>query len=154
LLVTAALAVFVIFNTGMMGVRELTANQNADLVVQVEARKWNWTFTYPQQGVTLTDASELVLPVNRRIRFEVTSLDVIHSFWIPAFRMKTDAVPGHTGILYATPNKTGSYEDDFNLRVQCAELCGTGHARMRASLRILTQQEFESWLADQRASSD
>lgn len=154
MLITSALAVFVIFNPGMKGVKELTADQNEDLVVRVEAKKWSWTFTYPEQDVVLIDANELVLPVDQRVRFEVTSLDVIHSFWIPAFRMKTDAVPGHTGILYVTPNKTGTYDDDFNLRVQCAELCGTGHARMRVSLKILTQEEFASWLADQMAASE
>jgi cytochrome c oxidase subunit 2 len=145
LAITSALAIFIIFNPGLKGIRELTADQEADLVVQVETRKWNWAFSYPQYGVTLVDAQELVLPVDRRIRFEVTSSDIIHSFWVPAFRMKVDAMPGQTNILYATPTETGSFDDDSNLRVQCAELCGTGHARMRVSLRILTQQEFEAW---------
>lgn len=151
--VTSALAVFIIFNPGLKGIRELTANQEADLIVQVEMRKWNWAFSYPQYGITLVDAQELVLPVDRRIRFEVTSTDVIHSFWIPAFRMKVDAVPGQTNILYATPTEAGSFKDDINLRVQCAELCGTGHSRMRAGLRILESAEFEAWVVEQDAGS-
>lgn len=149
LAITSALAIFIIFNPGLKGIRELTANQEADLVVRVETRKWNWTFSYPQYGVTLVDAQELVLPVDQHIRFEVTSTDIIHSFWIPAFRMKVDAVPGQTNILYATPTETGSFKDDINLRVQCAELCGTGHARMRAGMRILEGREFEAWILEQ-----
>lgn len=151
--ITSALAVFIIFNPGLKGIRELTANQETDLIVQVEMRKWNWTFSYPQYGVTLVDAQELVLPVDQRIRFEVTSADIIHSFWIPAFRMKVDAMPGQTNILYATPTETGSFTDDINLRAQCAELCGTGHSRMRAGLRILESAEFEAWVAEQAAGS-
>ncbi len=151
--ITSALAVFIIFNPGLKGIRELSANQEADLIVQVEMRKWNWTFSYPKYGVTLVDAQELVLPVDRHIRFEVTSTDVIHSFWIPAFRMKVDAVPGQTNILYATPTEVGSFQDDINLRVQCAELCGTGHSRMRAGLRILESAEFDAWIAEQAAGS-
>ncbi len=151
--ITSALAVFIIFNPGLKGIRELTANREPDLVVQVEMRKWNWTFSYPQYGVAVVDAQELVLPVDRHIRFEVTSTDIIHSFWIPAFRMKVDAVPGQINILYATPTETGSFEDDINLRAQCAELCGTGHPRMRAGLRILESAEFEAWVAGQAAGS-
>lgn len=151
--ITSALAIFIIFNPGLKGIRELTANQKADLIVQVEARKWNWKFSYPQYGVTLVDGQELFLPVDQRIRFEVTSTDVIHSFWIPAFRMKVDAVPGQTNILYATPTETGSFEDDINLRVQCAELCGTGHPRMRAGVRVMEEQAFEAWIIEQGAGT-
>ncbi|MEW6240797.1 MAG: cytochrome c oxidase subunit II [Chloroflexota bacterium] len=150
LAVTSGLAVFVIFNPGLKGLAELNANPNADLVIQVEALKWAWKFTYPDYNVTIEDASELVLPVNRRVKFEIRSADVIHAFWIPAFRMKVDAMPGQTNVLYITPNQlSASSEGDFNLRLQCAELCGTGHARMRAEVRVVEQAEFEAWLAGQ-----
>lgn len=150
LAVTAGLAIFVIFNPGLKGLNELNANTNADLVVQVQARKWAWKFTYPEYNVTIEDASELVLPVNQRVKFEITSADVIHGFWVPAFRMKIDAMPGQTNVLYITPNQlSASSEDDFNLRLQCAELCGTGHARMNAQVRVVEQSEFEAWLAGQ-----
>jgi cytochrome c oxidase subunit II len=151
--ITSALAVFIIFNPGLKGIRELTANQQSDLIVQIEMRKWNWTFSYPQYGIRLVDAQELVLPVDQRIRFEVDSADIIHSFWIPAFRMKVDAMPGRTNILYATPTETGSFSDDINLRAQCAELCGTGHSRMRAGLRILEWAEFDAWVSEQTEGS-
>lgn len=150
LVITSALAIYVIFNPGLKGINELNANPNADLIVQVEARKWAWKFTYPEYNVTIEDASELVLPVNRRVKFEITSADVIHGFWVPAFRMKIDAMPGQTNVLYITPNQLSALsEDDFNLRLQCAELCGTGHARMQTEVRVVEQSEFETWLADQ-----
>lgn len=153
LAITSALAVFIIFNPGLKGLNELTANREADLVVQVEARKWAWTYIYPQYGVTVEDAEELVLPVDQRVRFEITATDILHSFWIPAFRMKFDAVPGQTNVLFVTPNEIGSFEDDFNLRVQCAELCGSGHARMRTGLRIIEGEEFDAWIAGQRQTA-
>ncbi|MBI1794174.1 MAG: cytochrome c oxidase subunit II [Chloroflexi bacterium] len=150
LVITSGLAIFIFFNPGVKGLNELNANPNADLVVQVQARKWAWKLTYPEYNVTIEDASELVLPVNRRVKFEITSADVIHAFWVPAFRMKIDAMPGQTNVLYITPNQlSASSQNDFNLRVQCAELCGTGHARMRAQVRVVEQSEFEAWLAGQ-----
>lgn len=148
-IVTSGLAIFIVFNPGLKGINELRSNRNAELVIQVEARKWAWNYTYPEYNLTFEEAEELVLPVDRRVRFEITSMDILHSFWIPAFRMKVDAVPGQTNVLYVTPNQTGSFEDEFNIRVQCAELCGTGHPRMRTGLRILEQEVFDAWVEGQ-----
>ncbi len=148
-LITTGLAVLVIFYPGLSGLRELRRDPNPDLVVEVSGEQWQWNFSYPQQGLELIDADELVLPVNRRVKFEITSLDVIHSFWIPAFRLKADAVPGLISEFYVTPTMVASYSEDINLRVQCAELCGTGHPRMRTGVRILERAEFEAWVADQ-----
>jgi cytochrome c oxidase subunit 2 len=63
--------------------------------------------------------------------------------------MKLDAIPGQINTLYITPTYVGSFEDDFNLRVQCAEMCGTGHARMRTGVEVLAQPDFEAWAASQ-----
>lgn len=145
--VTTALAVVLIVNPGLVGLSEIRGEPRADMVVQVEAARWFWTITYPDAGVTTNE--ELVLPVGRRVRFEVTSTDVVHAFWVPAFRLKIDAVPGRTTVLYATPDRTGSSEEDFNLRLQCAELCGIGHAAMAIPVRVVDQAEFEAWLRDQ-----
>lgn len=144
---TAGLAIFVIFNPGLKGLAALRTDSEPDLVVEVVAEKWKWAFSYPQYGLTFSDANELVLPANRRVKFEITSKDIIHAFWIPAFRLKVDAVPGQITELYATPTIIGTFGDDANYRLQCAELCGTGHARMRTRLRILEPEEFEAWLA-------
>lgn len=147
--VTSALAIYVIVDPGITGLRKLTANQQQDLVVQVEATQWQWSYAYPQYDVILEDADELVLPVDRRAKFEITATDVIHSFWVPAFRMKLDAVPGQTNVMYVTPDRVVSFEDDPGVRVQCAELCGTGHPRMRTGLRVVTVEEFEAWIEGQ-----
>ncbi len=145
--ITTALAVYVILNPGLTGLAELRGDTNPDLMVEVVAKKWEWAFSYPQYGVTIEDADELVLPVDRRVKFEITSEDIIHSFWIPTFRLKVDAVPGQFTELYATPSMVGTYDEYANFRVQCAELCGTGHTRMRTGLRIVSQNEFEDWLS-------
>lgn len=144
--VTAALAIFVTINPGLKGLAELGADTTSDLTVDVIAEQWNWTFDYVDYGVTLEKADELVLPEGRRVLLRVTSTDVIHSLWIPAFRVKADAVPGRIHDVYLTPTDSGSFEGDPNFRVQCAELCGTGHARMRAAVRVVSTDEFETWV--------
>jgi cytochrome c oxidase subunit 2 len=149
LIVTSGLAIFIVINPGLMGIRELSSGEPADLTVVVEAAQWQWTYSYVDYGFTLNDPEALVLPVDQRVRFEIESRDVIHSFWVPAFRMKLDAIPGQINTLYITPTYVGSFEDDFNLRVQCAEMCGTGHARMRTGVEVLAQPDFEAWAASQ-----
>jgi len=141
--VTASLAVYVIFNPGLKGLAELRANQNADLVVRVEGARWFWKATYPDYGIT---TREIVLPVHRRVRFEVTSVDVVHSFWIPAFRMKIDAVPGMVTRVFVTPTRKGTFKEDYHFRLQCAELCGLGHSLMTAPVTVLEQSEFDAWV--------
>lgn len=145
--VTSALAVVLIVNPGLVGLADIRGEPGADMVVRVEGAQWFWTISYPDEGVSTT--RELVLPVGNRVRFEVTSTDVIHSFWIPAFRVKIDAVPGRTTVVHATPTRTGSFETDFNLRLQCAELCGIGHAAMAIPVRVVGEAEFEAWLRGQ-----
>ncbi len=150
LLVTLALTVAVIIHPGVTGMHELRAHteEEAELLVQVEGGRWFWTVTYP--GHNVTSRREMVLPMDTDIMFEVTARDVLHAFWVPAFRMKIDAVPGMTTRVHATPNKLGSFEDDPGFRLQCAELCGTGHALMRIPVRVVTEEEFQSWIAQQR----
>ncbi len=146
--VTSALAIYAIINPGLTGLTELSADRSEDLVVQVEAQQWHWKVTYPQHGVTYDRALQLALPVDTRVKFELSSTDVIHSFWIPAFRMKMDAVPGRTSEMYVTPTEIGTFDEDSNLRVQCAELCGTGHPLMSMDVVVLEPDEFEQWLTE------
>ncbi len=154
LTVTSVLAVVVVVNPDITGMAALGlggfAQRPPDLVVKVQAEQWNWTVTYEGLGVTLAKATEVPLPVGRRIRFDVTSKDVVHALWIPAFRVKIDAVPGLTTTVSATPTRLGSYADDPLYRLQCAELCGTGHARMVARVTVLSQQDFERRIAELR----
>lgn len=118
------------------------------LIVQVQARQWSWTFNYPQYQIQSKD--RLVLPLGRPVRFELTSEDVLHSFWIPAFRMKMDAVPGYTTSLTLTPSEPGRTDIEPTLRVQCAELCGTGHSRMEATVEVISPDQFAAWVDQQR----
>jgi cytochrome c oxidase subunit 2 len=85
--------------------------------------------------------------VNRPIEFKIQSKDVLHSFWVPQFRLKSDAVPGLTTGIRVTPDKVGRYE------VVCAELCGLGHSTMRQFVRVLPASDFNAWVSDQRKAA-
>ncbi len=150
LAVTTVLTFLVIVHPGITGIQELRAhdNEEPDLLVQLEGRRFSWGVKYPEQGVQ--SFRELVLPIDQVTLFKVTSFDVIHSAWIPAFRMKIDAVPGMTTRMIITPNKFGTMDEDPNFRLQCAELCGAGHAVMRLPVRVVTDEEFDAWIAEQR----
>ncbi len=152
LAVTVGLTILMIIYPGIIGLNELHASSHkpVDLVIQVEASQFLWKLTYPEQNVTTF--TELVLPVGQHVRFDIEATDVVHAFWIPAFRGKVDAVPGLITHVYATPSKTGSFEDDSNLRLQCAELCGVGHAVMRAPVRVVEQAEFDAWVSEHRSN--
>ena len=147
---TTALTIVVIIHPGITGLNEIRASEREqpDIVVQMEARKWGWTASYPEQGVQ--SFQELVLPVDHHARFYVDSIDILHSFWIPAFRIKIDAVPGIQTRAAAEPIMLGSFAYDPNFRVQCAELCGVGHAVMRMPVRVVERAEFDAWIAQQR----
>jgi cytochrome c oxidase subunit 2 len=87
----------------------------------------------------------LYLPSGRPVVFKLTSLDVIHSFFVPEFSEKLDAVPGITTTLRVTPNRIGNYP------AECTELCGAGHSLMRAAVHVVSQSQFNSWLSSQKA---
>lgn len=147
---TASLTVLVIIFPGITGIRELrhhATDRPVDLVVEVQGTRWFWTVTYPEQGVTTKE--ELVLPVGQNVRFDVTAVDVLHAFWVPAFRMKIDAVPGMVTHVSATPNEIGDFSQDPQMRLQCAELCGVAHNAMQLPVRVVTEAEFETWVAQQ-----
>jgi len=113
------------------------------LEVGAVGQQFTWKFVYSDyDDVT---SGELVLPVGREARFTMTSVDVIHSFWVPNFGQKMDAVPGIETTILVTPTRTGEFA------VVCAELCGLGHATMRAKARVVTQSEFDAWVKEQAA---
>ena len=88
--------------------------------------------------------NQLVLPKGRPVDFRVKTDDVIHDFWVPQFRLKTDAVPGLTTDIRTTPNRNGTYQ------VVCAELCGIGHSTMRQQVRVVPERAFDTWIAKKR----
>jgi cytochrome c oxidase subunit 2 len=130
----------VVLGFGVWGAQHLTEITRADpdeLTVEVTGFQYGWSFEYPESGVT---SSELYLPRDRQVHFLLTSRDVIHSFWVPEFRIKQDAVPGRWTHLRVTPTEVGSY------RVRCAELCGYAHAAMYAPVIVVEPEEFAAWL--------
>ena len=140
---TAVPAVLVIV-IGVVSAVVLARNGQAGprpLEVTAVGQQFAWRFEYPDEDVT---SGELVLPVGREARFTMRALDVIHSFWVPEFGQKMDAVPGIRTTILATPTRTGEF------RVICTELCGLGHATMRAKARVVSPQEFEAWLDERR----
>jgi cytochrome c oxidase subunit II len=116
---------------------------NRPLEVEAIGQQFAWKFTYTDYD-DLT-SGELVVPLGREVRFTMRSVDVIHSFWVPNFGQKMDAVPGIETTILVTPTRIGEYA------VVCAELCGLGHATMRAKARVVTQAEFDTWIQEKRA---
>jgi cytochrome c oxidase subunit II len=113
-------------------------------VIEVTAQQFAWSFTYPEAKVT---SGQLALPINQPVELKLTAKDVIHSFWVPEWRMKKDAVPGIETDVIVTPTKLGTFT------VICTELCGLGHAAMRAQALVLTQAGFERWLNKEKEAA-
>jgi cytochrome c oxidase subunit 2 len=110
------------------------------LRIAVTAQQFAWKFEYP--GDDPVTAGTLVLPLNESVKLTLRSLDVIHAFWIPEMGQKSDAVPGIETTLVLTPTRVGEFT------LACTELCGLGHALMRAPVRVVERQEYEAFLAD------
>lgn len=113
--------------------------------VHVQGRQFAWQFRYAEKGA---DGKQIVsdvlyLPEDESVMFDIDSSDVLHNFWVPAFRMKIDAVPGITTRYRVTPDKPGKYS------AVCAELCGLGHAFMRTDVVVLSREDFDAWVAEQ-----
>jgi cytochrome c oxidase subunit II len=122
---------------GWVVLNDIEAKQPNELVVNVTGRQFIWNFDYPSQRVS---SPTLVLPKGRPVHFRIHTRDVIHSFWVPEFRLKSDAVPGLTTNVRLTPSRVGRYQ------VVCAELCGVGHATMRADVQVLPPAQFAAWV--------
>ena len=116
------------------------AKKKNELLVDVYGQQFTWHFDYPQRGGKPVRSSELWLPKDRPVYFRVHTEDVIHSFWVPEFRLKTDAVPGMTTHIRVTPNRIGTY------RVVCTELCGLGHSTMRQIVRVVEPADFAGYI--------
>jgi len=129
-----------IFKNGLPAAASLTSwtpNSGNILQVQVIGQQWAWTYRYPQFGGFET--TQLVLPVGQAVQFNVTSLDVIHSFWAYTLGVKADANPGVNNVAYATPTDTGYFQ------VRCAELCGIWHGSMYDTGTVMTDANFLAW---------
>ncbi len=137
-----------------------------DLTVKVTGNQWNWAYEYPDQGVAeyisnmlpedearargvpyrLAATEPMVVPVGKTVQLVITASDVIHAVALPAFGLKTDAVPGRINTTWFTAERTGVFYG------QCSELCGVDHAFMPIEIRVVTQAQFEQWIASKGGS--
>jgi cytochrome c oxidase subunit II len=119
-------------------------------VVNVVGYQWNWGFNYVNEDVYTTGTPQqiptLVLPVNEKIRFELTSPDVAHSFWVPDFLFKMDVIPGRINQFEITTTKEGHYAG------RCAELCGTYHSQMLFYVDVVSDSEYQAYIQKLRDS--
>jgi len=145
-IVWTAVPALLVLAIGIFSAIVLARNGEAgDNPMEIEARgqQFAWKFTYGDYDDLRS--GELVLPLGREVRFTMHSDDVIHSFWVPNFGQKMDAVPGTETEILVTPDELGEFE------VVCTELCGLGHATMRAAARVVRPAAFAAWVEEQQS---
>lgn len=137
--------VLVLFWLTLGAVARIDDRSAGGIDVAVSAFRWQWQIDYPANGVSVVGLpeapAEMVVPVGEPVHVTLTSPDVIHSFYVPAFLFKRDAIPGRPTEFEFTVEQPGAY------RGQCAEFCGIYHARMKLTVRAVSRAEFEAWLA-------
>ncbi|MGE5656786.1 MAG: cytochrome c oxidase subunit II [Actinomycetota bacterium] len=124
-----------------LGANPQQEGKPADITVNVTGMQYAWIFNYPDSGVS---SGELHVPIGKSIQLNISALDVIHSFWVPQFRIKQDALPGIPTELRFVATKTGDYP------IVCAELCGGYHGAMRTRVIVHTPEAYSSWLEENR----
>ncbi len=142
--IPVVIVAFLWFTSMVSENRVLEVSDDPDVTVEVEGFSWGWRFTYPDEGVELVsepgvDGPQLVLPRGETARIVLTSDDVIHSFYVPDFLFKRDAIPGRTWTFDLSPTATGVFEG------ACAEFCGLHHADMRFSVKVVEPSEYAAW---------
>ena len=150
--------IIVLFGAGYSWVvlDDIEAKASDRMPLSVIGQQFKWTFEYPEEMVGTGDTAapvttnELHVPVDRQLDITISALDVLHSFWVPEWGIKRDAVPagdpeeeGIDNNFVVTPNEEGTFS------LVCTELCGTGHSTMRATVVVESQEEFDQWLAEQ-----
>jgi len=133
--VVPTLIVLTMFYYGLTGFEFLKKVPEGAMIIKVMSRQWSWLFQY-ENGIQDT---ELRVPVGKPVKLLLTSQDVIHGFYAPAFRIKQDAVPGMTNYLWFQPTEIGTYD------VMCSQYCGLEHAHMLSKIVVLPQEEFIKW---------
>lgn len=168
-------AALLVIDYGVLGIPALHSilalanTSDAAMTIKVTGHQWNWQYEYPTYGIDFTSTLStpqreiadrapkdkhfllevdhpLVLPTHEKVRIILASADVIHSFWVPAFGIKQDAVPGYLRETWVEIDKAGTY------RGQCAELCGVGHAFMPIVVRAVDRPEFNQWVSSEQAA--
>ncbi len=153
LLIVAVLDVVIDVRGGEVWAKIKLQRPPSDFVVRATARQFNWQFSYPgpdgqfdTEDDLLSD-NELHVPLGKPIHVVLMSKDVIHSFFLPHFRLKQDALPGRQIPVWFQPTRVGQFE------IPCAELCGFGHTGMKGLLIVHTPEGYQSWLAEKLASA-
>lgn len=140
--------VAVLFVLTLGAVARINAPSDGGIDVAVSAFRWQWQFDYPDEGVRVVGLpdvpAEMVVPVGEPVHVTLRSPDVIHSFYVPAFLFKRDAVPGRPNQFVFTVEQVGAYGG------QCAEFCGIYHDRMKLTVRAVSRSDYEAWLAERR----
>jgi cytochrome c oxidase subunit 2 len=119
--------------------QDTNPERETDMTVSVTGKQWLWEVQYPAYNIKLTN--EMRVPMNKDIKVELTSADVIHSFWVPQLTGKKDAVPGYLSTAWFKADKLGTFQG------QCAEYCGLGHAQMSIEVIVMDQNSFDIWAA-------
>ncbi|HSG99841.1 MAG TPA: cytochrome c oxidase subunit II, partial [candidate division Zixibacteria bacterium] len=137
--VLPTILVLIIFVWGFKGYLRMTIVPGDAYEVNVIAQKWSWQFRYPDGTIT----GELGVPVDRPVKLIMTSQDVLHSFYVPQFRIKMDVIPNRYTLTWFEAVRTGTFD------IFCTEYCGKGHSEMLNKVVAMPANEFEDWLAEQ-----
>lgn len=121
------------------------APENDDVHVYAEAYQWGWTMTYPEEGVQASGLPpNVVVPVDQEVYFTIGSRDVLHGFAVPGLGLKQDAIPNQNNTIRTVPLETGTYQG------YCTEYCGVSHSQMYFTIEVVSQEEYQGYLAEQR----
>jgi cytochrome c oxidase subunit 2 len=131
------------------------AGETSGQKIHIIGYQFGWKFDYLNEEIALKEETELVVPVGQPIAFELTSNDVMHAFWVPAWRFQMSTLPTQTNYASVTPSKVGTYD------VVCAYLCGVGHTGMNSAVegsiipkvRVVSQADFDAWVAERKAAA-
>ena len=134
-IVIPTILVLAMFYYGWVGFKAMRQVPADAMVVKVEARMWSWTFEYENGKRT----EQLRVPLGRDVKLTMTSRDVSHSLYIPAFRVKEDLVPRQETNMWFVSNRLGTYD------IMCAEYCGMGHSRMMSKVIVMPEKDFQEW---------
>ncbi len=142
--VIPTILVMAIFFVGWKGFQYIRTVPPDAMIVKVTARQWSWTFDYSNGK----ENNVLRVPVEKPVKLLITSADVLHSLYIPAYRIKEDAVPGMQTYLWFLPDQLGSYD------LFCTEYCGLGHSNMMTKVEVMTQKDFDAWYSGKQEGAE
>ncbi|MDK2972703.1 MAG: cytochrome c oxidase subunit [Candidatus Sumerlaeota bacterium] len=126
-------------------IKKIENMPEADVNIQVIGHQFYWEYRYPDYNDIRISEEPLVIPVNKTVVADMTSVDVNHAWWVPAFGIKMDTVPGRTTQVWFNVEREGWFKG------QCAELCGTLHSKMLIDVHVVSQEEFDAWIAKKQA---